>query len=239
MDGLCELCGRWVNQQWCIFRWFSVVLTQGPNLAQLQVGAQVQVNSLRCNKIKRNEPYQWWCSIKKLFRCPNFGPRGPWLRSRANTHLHPWQFGTGAFLLRRIRRLFPQLPEGWEQNEDESSNPLKKGMKWGGKKTKNLPGGVWNSRNSREKKVSSTTMFTMSESHKVVNYLMQTKWNISQCQNRLFTFMYKLLQRSTCWAPQRESQRVGSTCATSQLRLCDVSSWSPARLSVSNTFFNV
>lgn len=96
---------------------------------------------------------------------------------------------------------------------------------------------MWNSRNSREKKVPSTTVFTMSESHKVVNYLMQTKWNISQCQNRLFTFMCKFLQRSTCWAPQRERQRGGSTCATSQLRLCDVSSWSPARLSVSNTFF--
>lgn len=65
-----------------------------------------------------------------------------------------------------------------------------------GKKNRRICPGEYET--GETKKVSSTTVFAVSESHKVVNYLMQTKWNISQCQNLFFTFMCKFLQRSTC-----------------------------------------
>lgn len=88
----------------------------------------------------------------------------------------------------------------------------------GEKKKRNRPG---ESERGETKKAASTTVFAMSESHKVVNYLKQTKWNLSECQNMFFQIYVQILTGISMLSTASS----GNTCAMSELcRRDDVNS---------------
>lgn len=65
-----------------------------------------------------------------------------------------------------------------------------------------------------DKKVPNTTVFSMSESHKVMNYFMKTTWNISQCQNVFHIYVQILTEITMVRVSKLEPQCYGNTTLT-------------------------